>query len=120
LRLVSAALDVSDGLIADLGHIAQTSKVRVVVESPRLPLSSALAALWGKDQHAILRAATSGDDYELAFTAPKTARARIVKAAKQAGVTVKEIGWVEQGSGVVLLDAKGVSISVARSGFTHF
>jgi thiamine-monophosphate kinase len=118
--LASAALDISDGLIADLGHIARTSRVRLVVEASRIPLSPALVSLWGKDADAALRAATSGDDYELAFTAPKTARSRIEKAAEQAGVTVQEIGWVEEGNGVVLLDEKGVSIPITRPGFTHF
>ena len=118
--VASAALDVSDGLIADSGHIAKQSRVRIVVEAPRIPLSSALAELWGRDARAVTHAATSGDDYEIAFTAPKSARAAIAKAAKNGGVTVHEIGWVEEGSGVVLLDEKGVSISVARPGFTHF
>ena len=120
VNLASASLDVSDGLIADLGHIAQTSHMRIVIEGARIPLSPSLVSLWGRDQNAISRAATSGDDYELAFTAAKPARAKIAKAAKLAGVTVTEIGWVEEGNGVFLLDEKGVSVSIARAGFTHF
>jgi thiamine-monophosphate kinase len=67
--LASAALDVSDGLIADLGHIAETSKVRIAAEAARIPLSPALRALWGEAQ---AKAATSGDDYEIAFTNPSS------------------------------------------------
>ena len=74
IGLASAALDVSDGLIADLGHIAEVSRVRIVVHAPRIPLSSAYVALWGQDTGARLRAATAGDDYEIAFTAPEGAR----------------------------------------------
>ena len=51
--IASAALDVSDGLIADLGHIADVSKVRIVVEASRIPLSSALRAFWGEGSDAI-------------------------------------------------------------------
>jgi thiamine-monophosphate kinase len=120
MGLAASSLDVSDGLIADLGHIAETSRGRVVVETTQIPLSPALGSLWGNGGGAVLRAVTSGDDYEIAFTAPKTERARIAKAAKQAGVPVKEIGWVEEGRGVVLLDETGVSLRVARPGYTHF
>jgi thiamine-monophosphate kinase len=118
--LASAALDVSDGLIADLTHIAQRSHVRVVVDAPRIPLSPALVSLWGKDRDAILLAASSGDDYEIAFTAPQAARAEIAKASETAGVPTHEIGRVERGDGVLLLDEKGEPIPVARPGFTHF
>jgi thiamine-monophosphate kinase len=118
--LASAALDVSDGLIADLTHIAQRSHVRVVVDAPRIPLSPALVSLWGKDRDAVLLAASSGDDYEIAFTAPQAARAGIARAAEKAGVPTHEIGRVERGDGVLLLDEKGEPIPVIRPGFTHF
>ncbi len=68
--LASAAIDVSDGLLADLGHIAEVSGVRIVVEAERIPRSDALRALWGDGIEAIVRAATAGDDYQIAFTAP--------------------------------------------------
>lgn len=118
--IASAALDVSDGLIADLGHIAETSKVRIAVEAPRVPLSDACRALWGSSNEAIARAATAGDDYEVAFTAPAGKRNEVQTAAKAAGVPVAEIGRVETGEGVILLDAKGAAIPLAHAGFTHF
>jgi thiamine-monophosphate kinase len=116
--VASAALDVSDGLIADLSHIAEVSKVRIVVEAGRIPRSSAVRALWGDSPEAIVRAATAGDDYELAFTAPS--EEKVVESAKLAGVGVTCIGRVEEGSGIALLDSKGGEIEVARAGFTHF
>lgn len=118
--LASAALDVSDGLIADLGHIAEVSKVRIVVNAATIPRSPALRALWGDDPEAVIRAVTSGDDYEIAFTAPAAKREAVLAAAAGAGVAISEIGRVEAGKGVALLDAKGQAMKVGRAGWTHF
>ncbi|MGD0142159.1 MAG: thiamine-phosphate kinase [Rhizomicrobium sp.] len=118
--IASAALDVSDGLLADLGHIADVSKVRIVVEAARIPLSPALRALWGDDTAARSKAATAGDDYEIAFTAPESSRNAILKAAVQTAVAIAEIGRVEEGRGVALLDESGRDIEVGNRGFVHF
>jgi thiamine-monophosphate kinase len=118
--LASAAADVSDGLVADLGHIAETSHVRIVVDIDRIPLSCALTSLWGYHRDRTIRAATAGDDYEIAFTAPQKACAAILTAAEEAGVSVHEIGCVQDGEGIILADAKGQSIPLAKTGFTHF
>lgn len=115
--IASASLDVSDGLIADLGHIAKTSQVRIAIEAAHVPLSPALRALWGDD---VARAATCGDDYEIAFTAPPEKRNAVVEATRKSATQVTEIGIVEEGSGVVLLDAQAREIPLARAGFTHF
>jgi thiamine-monophosphate kinase len=104
-----ASIDVSDGLMADLGHIAEVSKVRVVVDVARVPVSR------GVDP---IDAAISGDDYEIAFTAPK--REPVMRAARKAGVAVTEIGVVERGEGAVLRDAKGKDIRLVRRGYQHF
>jgi thiamine-monophosphate kinase len=120
LGLASSALDVSDGLLADLGHIAEVSNVRIAVDCAKVPVSSATRALWGQGQDAVLRAATSGDDYEIAFTAPASARARVEEVSRASGVTMTEIGRVEAGSGVHFLDERGKPIAVPRAGFTHF
>ncbi|HEY4263939.1 MAG TPA: thiamine-phosphate kinase [Micropepsaceae bacterium] len=120
IGLATAAADVSDGLIADLGHIAETSKVRIVIDAARIPLSPALARLWGREGEAVLRAATAGDDYEIVFTAPQTAAAGIAKAAQDTGIPVAEIGRVETGQGAALLDENGDCLPIPRSGFTHF
>ena len=118
--VASAGLDVPDGLLADLGHIAEVSQVRIVVEAAAIPRSPALRALWGETPQAILRAATAGDDYELAFTAPQSMRSAVAKAAARAGVAVAEIGRVEAGQGVCLMDDRGHEIEVARAGYAHF
>jgi thiamine-monophosphate kinase len=103
-EIATAAIDVSDGLLADLEHLAKD--VRIVVEAERIPRSQALRSLWGDSLDAIVRAATAGDDYQIAFTAPDAPATRI--------------GRVEAGRGVVLLDAEGREVAVPRRGFTHF
>jgi len=110
--IATASLDVSDGLLADLGHIAEASGVRIVVEAERIPRSAALTALWGDGMDAIVRAATSGDDYEIAFTG--------AALPQNMPIPVTCIGRVEQGSGVALLDTQGKAVSVPRAGYRHF
>jgi len=118
--IASAALDVSDGLLADLGHIADTSAVHIAVDAARVPLSSSLRKAWGRGDDAIVRAVTAGDDFEIAFTAPRAKRARVFAAARLARVPVTEIGVVTKGTGVVLLDGDGTPIPIQRTGYTHF
>ena len=108
-----ASLDVSDGLLADLGHIAEVSGVRITVEAAAVPRSDALRRL---DPDGVVQAVTAGDDYEIAFTAPSVAA--VETAVGQVPVT--RIGRVEAGQGVVLVDREDREIPVARTGFTHF
>jgi len=110
--VATASLDVSDGLLADLGHIAEASGVRIVVEAERIPRSAALAALWGDGMDAIIRAATSGDDYEIAFTA--------ASPPQNMPIPVVCIGRAEQGSGVVLQGVDGRDVPVPHAGYRHF
>ncbi len=118
--IASAAIDVSDGLLADLGHIAETSKVRIAVEALRIPRSASSRRLWGDSDKAVSRASTSGDDYEIAFACRPQNAARARAAAHKAGVTITEIGVVTRGKGVALVDARGKVRSVSRGGYTHF
>jgi thiamine-monophosphate kinase len=107
LRTIAhAGVDISDGLIADLGHVASASGVRIVVEGERVPLSSPLRALWGDDT--LLRAVTAGDDYQIAFAA-------------QPGLSgpFARIGQVEKGEGVSLT-LEGDEIAVPKPGYRHF
>jgi thiamine-monophosphate kinase len=111
-----AAIDVSDGLIADLGHIASASAVRIVVEGERLPLSAPLRALWG--DNTLLRAVGAGDDYQIAFTTDAK-EADIHLEASSAGTSVTRIGRVEAGEGVGLT-IDGQDIAVPKPGYRHF
>ncbi len=116
----SAALDVSDGLIADLEHIARASNIRMEIGAARIPLSKDFRALCGDVPIMRLTAATSGDDYEIAFTAPPANRDAILEIGQRANTEVTEIGRVVDGAGIALLDENGREIAVPRKGFTHF
>jgi len=86
------------------------------VIADRVPLSAALKRFDGD----VVRAVTAGDDYEIAFMAPRAKRGRVMAAAKAAGVRVTEIGFVVKGRGVALLGRDGRAISVAKKGWEHF
>jgi thiamine-monophosphate kinase len=119
IGVATAALDVSDGLVADLGHIAQVSRVHVAVDVLRLPLSPALVRLYGDDIEARAAAATAGDDYEIAFTAPADACDSVRRIAAETGVAISEIGHVEAGSGTLLLDRDGHPLALRQTGYVH-
>jgi thiamine-monophosphate kinase len=110
----TAALDVSDGLVADLGHIASASGVRIVIEAERVPLSPAARAALAADPRLLASVLAGGDDYELAFTAPADLPMAV------AGVPVTAIGRVEAGSGVAVLDREGGQVTLPASGYRHF
>jgi thiamine-monophosphate kinase len=117
--IAHAMIDVSDGLVADLGHICETSEVAATIALPRLPLSPAAQAVAGDAAlHAAL--ATGGDDYELLFTAPSDADDEIVSLSRSLGLPITEIGAIEAGEGVRLVDAEGAAIPVAAAGWRHF
>lgn len=115
--VMTASLDVSDGLMADLGHIADTSAVAITVRGEVVPRSAALRTLQGEDVAAIIRAVTAGDDYELAFTA--TDEAAVMAAARATDTPVTCIGEVTVGSGVHL-SVNGNICPLSKAGWQHF
>lgn len=117
--LASACVDVSDGLLADLGHVAASSDVGIRVEAARLPLSVALTSCFGTDR-ALNYAATGGDDYELAFTLPRSRWPALRARAQRLACPVTRIGEVVAARGVQLVDAAGREIRFERAGYTHF
>jgi len=117
--IANACIDVSDGLLADLGHIAAQSGCGIDVSADRLPRSAALDACFESDV-ALTLAATGGDDYELAFTVPQARKEDVAGLALRSGVALHEFGRVRAGSGVRLRDGSGLEIRCEQRGYTHF
>ncbi|PIX76177.1 MAG: thiamine-phosphate kinase [Rhodocyclales bacterium CG_4_10_14_3_um_filter_68_10] len=119
--LASAAIDVSDGLLADLGHIAECSALAAEVRDDWLPWAP-LAGLTSDATLARECLLAGGDDYELAFTAAAGRRGEIEAAASRLGVTLTRIGRMQGGpaGSVVLVDAGGSPLPVVARGFDHF
>lgn len=111
----TAALDISDGLLADCGHIAAASGVRLCIEQQRVPLSAALVQ-WLGQERAQQCGLAGGDDYVLAFTLP----ADELPGLLADGWPIRVIGRVEPGEGVQLLDARGRSVPTGSQGYNHF
>ena len=111
----SAALDISDGLLADCGHIAKASAVGLLVENQKLPLSAALLGFLGENA-ARVAAVSGGDDYVLAFT---LAPAHLPTLLAE-GWPIHVVGRVVAGQGVTLLDANGQDITPNIRGYQHF
>ena len=118
--LAHAMIDVSDGLLADLGHICETSRVAAVVELGLLPLSPAALVVVQGDPAIRPRLATGGDDYELLFSAPADAKQQLAALSSWLGLPIARIGRIEPGAGVRLVDADGREIALDHTGYRHF
>jgi thiamine-monophosphate kinase len=115
----NAAVDVSDGLIADLGHLASASGIQIEIDAEAIPRSEALRAFWGNEPDAILRAATAGDDYQIAFAADPAREPQIRADAASAGIVVTRVGTARPGEGVRIL-YRGAVLNVPQPGYRHF
>jgi thiamine-monophosphate kinase len=115
----SSAIDVSDGLAADLGHVAARSGAKGVIEWMRVPVPGALAQ--HRDQPLARRCALAGgDDYELCFTADPALRPELDALAARQALPLTRIGRIEAGQGVVVRDASGAPLELQDGGFDHF
>jgi thiamine-monophosphate kinase len=119
--LVSAMIDVSDGLLADFEHIAQLSGVGGTISIDTLPLSPAFRSVAASlptvpYQHAL----TGGEDYELAFTAPPANHGKIVDLMKKCGIDGAPVGIVTSLPGVRVVHPDGNEFIPQTHGFTHF
>jgi thiamine-monophosphate kinase len=118
--IARAMIDVSDGLLADLGHICETSHVAAAVELELMPLSPAARAAGAEDPGVLPRLATAGDDYELVFAAPADAAEAIATLSSDLGVRITRIGRIEAGTGLRVVDAGGQPIPPQATGYRHF
>ena len=128
--VASAAADVSDGLLGDLGHILKQSSVGATVDtSIAIHLLAAYADPAGVNGHfgqeqwmalALHCVLAGGDDYELVFTAPVSRREDVAAAALEGDVAVTRLGQIEAAPGLRLVDAKGVAVENRFASFDHF
>lgn len=113
-----AAIDISDGLLQDLGHILSASRVGAQLHYDAMPV---VPALHGLPPAALTQAVLGGGDvYELCFTAAADQHEQVLSAAARAGVAVTRVGHITQTPGMVVLGADGHPLSALPSGFDHF
>ena len=116
-RIVSACMDVSDGLVQDLGHLCRAAGLGAIIEVmlvPRSPAAQALGDAWLKT------CLTGGDDYELLMAVPPQHAEALMAAAAAQGCGATRIGRFEVGNQVRVLDEAGAVISLDRPGWSHF
>ncbi len=115
-----AAIDVSDGLIADLGHICRASGIGVTIAAAAVPLSDAAREAAAGDGALLARLLSGGDDYELAFTAPPEMDGAIATLGEELELPVCAIGQVGPGEGVVVGDSDELGLVFDGGGYRHF
>ncbi|MBT4161409.1 MAG: thiamine-phosphate kinase [Gammaproteobacteria bacterium] len=115
----SSMIDLSDGLMADLGHICEASQLGAVVETKALPLSPQLLETT-KQESAVRMALYSGDDYELCFTVHPDKTQQMLAALKEIGMTATRIGQMRRDPKVLAVDVDGKPIKHGGSGYQHF
>lgn len=118
--LARAAIDISDGLAADLGHLCRASGCAAEVEAELVPLSEAARAVLGPAPERLAGILTGGDDYELLFAAPAEAGADLAALAAELALPLTPIGHFTEGAGVRLLDRNGAPLDLAAGGYRHF
>lgn len=117
--LAHACIDISDGLVADLGHLCAASGVGAEIDAALMPLSPAMLAMYD-DASAQQFALTGGDDYELCFTVPMARLADVQSDLSRLGCGFTRIGRIVEGDGVKVRDADGAWMDTGKAGWNHF
>jgi thiamine-monophosphate kinase len=115
----SAAIDISDGLCADVNHICLQSGIGCVIQSEQVPLSPATRLALSKQPELLVRVLTGGDDYELAFAVPPANVTAAQAFGLKLGILVTPIGTFTSEAGLQVLDANGHQVKLESLGFTH-
>ncbi|MEO8538033.1 MAG: thiamine-phosphate kinase [Betaproteobacteria bacterium] len=120
--IASAAIDVSDGLVGDLGHVLSASRVGAEIDLASIPCSDALRALLAGDERSLGRACVlaGGDDYELCFTAPPAMRERVAAIAQALALPLTAVGSVTVGGVLTVRDEQGRPLQPLPRAFDHF
>lgn len=118
--VVHAAADVSDGLIADLGHICHASGVGAEIRAAMVPMSDAARVAAARAPALLAKLLSGGDDYELVFTADPAASDRIAEIARAVGVPITGIGSIVPGDRVTVTDADAMGLVLQTAGYRHF
>jgi thiamine-monophosphate kinase len=114
IGLARAGMDISDGLVQDLGHLCRASGVGACIDTGRLPLSAAAAAALAADKSLLATICAGGDDYQLLVTAPIKAHDAL------AALGLSRIGTIGKGAGVTVQDEAGRALELALVGWRHF
>jgi thiamine-monophosphate kinase len=115
-----AAMDVSDGLVQDLGHLCRAAGCGAEINADAVPLSAAVRAALNADAALLPLILTGGDDYELLFAAAPGDADAVQGASIKAGVPVARLGCFVAGDGVLVRDGSGATITLPQGGWSHF
>jgi thiamine-monophosphate kinase len=119
IGLASSAIDISDGLLADLAHILKSSGVAAVIKMDQINCSESVKKYL---QHplGVICVLAGGDDYELCFTAPVAKHQEIEMLSREQEIPLTCIGSIEKGEGLVVLDPAGRKVTLEAKGYDHF
>lgn len=119
IGVAHSAIDISDGLLADLGHILECSRVAAVVRIDQIRRSAVMEKHFSHPL-AIECLLAGGDDYELCFTVPSSERTKVELLSREEGISLTRIGSIEEGEGLVVLDSAGRTVTTEIKGYDHF
>jgi len=120
--VASSAIDISDGLIGDLGHILEASAAGAIVDLTQIPRSAALARRLGShaSELALSCLLAGGDDYELCYTAAPARATDVRIIGEELGLTMQRIGLIVAQSGLIVRNETGAPMTKLPPGFDHF
>ncbi|MEO6825630.1 MAG: thiamine-phosphate kinase [Nitrosospira sp.] len=119
IDIAASAIDISDGLMADLGHILKSSKVAAVIKMNEINCSASIKR-YLPGALAIECLLAGGDDYELCFTASRSKRKKIGLLSRELEIPLTCIGKIDEGAGLAVLDASGKTMALEMEGYDHF